>query len=528
MNRTNSSNGSNPVCIFRLDGQEQSEGIDEEDEEGVIKTEYLPNHPGKSIEYNFTEETYQLYTTYKLKTERSLWGPKCKKLYSPKASAEAPYVFKEGTRTLDINMEPNIYSDILFKMGYIFFRINNNRLRASSLEVQANIIAGLAIAYVDTWWVFEEKELPYQNKKCLQFVLMEQKTGRFAAVLFAKLHKKRQWIEIESLEVQEDLQGRNLGSMLCALSINYYMTQGIFLFGLCSSIAGEETYLKLGFIKDHSTLPELISEEMVFNEESIKSVMVLNLEKNLQTFTSRKNQLKAQPFIGAMGKGNLEIARQLLPGLDKIVAEYGAQRFPLYNPNPDLLDRLNLRELLTLQRNLNHQAHVEAVARRAKGGFPLGASFWFDELQRGLDLLQKAKECLDKAKNLIPYRISASYTRTSSSKGIHPSSFRVRDTDVYDLGQSKLAEELSTLRVSLKLFNESFLKLGETEQSSFLEGLREPRFLIQDIDHLLDLLRKFLPIVDAPPGTVFSYIQGSIEKKFMKMSQHCFFHEICA
>ncbi len=56
---------------------------------------------------------------------------------------------------------------------------------------------------------------------------------------------------------------------------------------------------------------------------------------------------------------------------------------------------------------------------------------------------------------------------------------------------------------------------------------RNPIFHIYEIGRLLDLLKKYLPIVDAPSGTVFTYIAGSTEKKYVKTSQYCSFREIC-
>ncbi len=220
-----------------------------------------------------------------------------KNFYIPVSIQRGTYVFKEGTRTLDIEMEPNIYADTLSKMGFIFFKINNDRLRASSFDVQSKIILDLSSHYLDP---IEEDSIPYNNNNCLQFVLMEKKTGRFAAVLFAELYKEEQLTEILSLSLQYNIQGRNLGSMLCALSIDYYYTnQRISIFQLNPFGNAVDCYLKLGFIQTYHD-----------REKQYPGEMVLDLNENPQVFMNRKLQLQTQPFFGELLsiRGNLEKA----------------------------------------------------------------------------------------------------------------------------------------------------------------------------------------------------------------------------
>ncbi len=479
----------------------------------ISKVEKCPHRPELYNWYNFQEETYEQVRCSDGEAYYS--GPTYKKLSPVNNAAAAPYVFKEGTSTLDIEMEPNIYADTLSKMGFIFFRVNNDRLRASSFDVQSRIILELSSRYEDH---INEDDLPYTDSNNLQFVLMERKTGRFAAVLFAKFYTEEQRTHILSLSVQDHLQGRNLGSMLCALCIDYYYTNKISsVFELNPFENAIECYSKLGFIQLYS----------VIQGRSYPGQMELDLDLSttLQVFSSRKVQLKIQPFFVAMSKGKLEVAKQFLPELDSLVTEYKAE-FPLrYNPSPALLDQLTLRELVALQRSLDHKAHREAIARRSKVPLPLGIMQWVDELEKGKELLQKAKVCIEAAAKVIPSRIDSSYKLTRPTT-ISPSSFQVRDTDRYDLSESKLANELSILRVSLKLFNECFSKLSETEKHGFLEGQREPIFYISEIGRLLDMLKKCLPIVNAPVGTLFTYTAGSTEKKYVKTSQYCSFSEV--
>lgn len=169
-------------------------------------------------------------------------------------SKALPYTFKPGTRLLDISSDPGPHTELLAKIGYVYFKLDLDRLRTSSPDVQESLLVGLLSR---NYWVSETshlkyavKALPgYTNKKMQYFLMLEKRTGDIAGAIFSR-SKVNDVVKFVSVTMDEKFRGLGLGGLLLTMTIRRLQQDtGSRDFALYTSGEACTWYPKYGFRK---------------------------------------------------------------------------------------------------------------------------------------------------------------------------------------------------------------------------------------------------------------------------------------
>ncbi len=164
----------------------------------------------------------------------------------------SPYVFKPGTNCLDITNDPKADTDILEKIGFVFFKVDVQRLRNSSKDVQETIMLSLLSC---NYYLRENDNRDYAiqtlpgiaKENISHFLMVEKCTGKVAGAIFSEMRNNK-FIELDSIFVAEEFRKKGLGNLLLSMTIRHHHqgNDSTKFIVRCSNTA-YDWYIKFGF-----------------------------------------------------------------------------------------------------------------------------------------------------------------------------------------------------------------------------------------------------------------------------------------
>ncbi len=169
------------------------------------------------------------------------------------------YTFKNNTRSIEIANDAGPHSELLEKIGFIFFKLDLKKLRNSSADVQETLLAGLLSRHYFISDCFETcldeavKNMPVRQGKDLHYFLMvEKSTSEIAGAVFSEF--KNEMIKIHSITIDQDFRKQSLGSVVLDSTIRRlfqeYTYSKVYLYSAPEAI---NWYKSWGFTQMHTT-----------------------------------------------------------------------------------------------------------------------------------------------------------------------------------------------------------------------------------------------------------------------------------
>lgn len=212
----------------------------------------------------------------------------------------------------DIQNDPGPNRDIFEKIGYVFFKLDCNRLRNSSVQVQEQLLLGLLSR---NYWASETshveyavEDMPGYTKKAMHyFLLLEKKTQEVAGAVFAKL-RKNGGIKIYSLSMGEKYRSQGLGGLFFTTALRRLQRDfGYSYFCLHASKESVQWYPKFGFSKVDQTA------------ECRDFTLSLKNKKQKRLFEKKERQIRASFYSPTIFQKVVRVAQAFRFGLTHLL-----------------------------------------------------------------------------------------------------------------------------------------------------------------------------------------------------------------
>lgn len=485
------------------------------------------------------------------------------------SSSNQRYNFKPNTQCLDITNEPGPYAALLEKIDFVLLKLDIQRLRNSTADVQEFLMTGLLINHFYGSGEFDEdgeyfpnavKNLPgFTNKDMQYFLMLERRTGQVAGAIFSRFQNLQ--IKLVSVVIDADYRNQAIGGIfLQSVMLQLQHDKSCSEFRLISSPKAVSWYKSYGFTEIHKV------EKCPRHEPACRhfSLSLQNQAQN-DVFIRRAKGIAFSLFSAAMEYDEVGKVKQLLP----VLQENPPVEKGKYKPNSDVIERLNPSELRTLLAVCGTEVHLEVLEKHnpidllevwplESAPFPyLKISQDDKSLVETLDAAEKrgvaqlAKKALLSAPNvsdaskarfasldeiraslriadtalktirpLVPHIIYASYVATSPHSQTKRPLFTIRADAKYGLEGFPELQKVTAALLGLESKIRQFPGLSE----KMIAGTCEvPSFLKFQAATLRRDLERFLPVVVAKPGTVFTYVDTTgKETRYEKLSARCF------